>query len=60
MRSRWSEPRNDSNELPSRIPAATASGTAPAGSTNNIGTRISCVGTADPLAISKSSLNAAA
>jgi len=42
------------------MPTATASGTEPIGSRKNIGTRISCVGTAEPLEISKSSRNASA
>ena len=45
---------------PSSTPAATANGTQPVGSTKSIGTRISSVGTAVPLPISNSSLNAAA
>jgi hypothetical protein len=55
-----SEPRAYSSRLPTTIPAATARGTSPTGSTNSIGTKISCVGTAEPVPTSKSSRNAAA
>ena len=38
----------------SRSAAATASGTEPTGSANSIGTRTSCVGTAEPMPTSNS------
>ncbi|HEX2496973.1 MAG TPA: hypothetical protein VHK46_09075 [Gaiellaceae bacterium] len=59
-RSKWRSPRAYSVRLPSTTPEATAIGTMPVGRTNSIGTRISCVGTAEPVPISKSSRNASA
>ena len=49
-RSTWRVPRAYSRRCRAGSPPATASGTDPVGSTKSIGTRISCVGTAEPLA----------
>ena len=53
-RSAWMRPSAISATFASMIPAATANGTSPSGSTKSIGTKRSCVGTASPEPISNS------